>query len=230
MHLDRLKNVYRELGMVEGTLYLATNVLRRVSAGRAYIIRYHLVAQPVPQGSSTLVNASAKSVIRHVTKDDPIVATFPRPPAVIAKRFADGATCLVAEVGGRFAGFLWLAHKAYEEDEVRCRYELVPAEQCAWDYDVYVEPDFRIGRTFSRLWTAANTHLAEQGVRWSLSRISAFNPTSLAAHKRLGIRRIDSATFIVLGRWQISLLGQPPFLHVSGSSRRPILQLRPPVS
>lgn len=230
MPFVRIRNVYRDFGSVEGTLYLAANALGRISGGRARIIRYHLVAQPVPQTPNGLLRANGKSAVRHVAKDDPVVAAFPRPPEVIARRFASGATCLVAEVGGRFAGFLWLAHNAYEEDEVRCRYELLPPELCAWDYDVYVEPDFRIGRTFSRLWDAANAHLAERGVRWSLSRISAFNATSLAVHQRLGIRRMSSATFVVLGRWQISLLGQKPTIHVSGGPRRPILRLSPPAA
>lgn len=230
MPFARIRNVYRDFGFSEGTLYLAANALARITGGRARIIRYHLVAQPVPTSSNDLLRANGKTVVRHIAKNDPVVASFPRPPEVIAQRFASGATCLVAEVGGRFAGFLWLAHNAYEEDEVRCRYELIPSDLCAWDYDVYVEPDFRVGRTFSRLWDAANVHLADHGVHWSLSRISAFNANSLAVHRRLGIRRVGNATFIVLGRWQISLLGQSPFIHFSGGPRRPILRLSPPAT
>ncbi|ANQ86412.1 hypothetical protein dqs_3391 [Azoarcus olearius] len=226
--LQPLKQAVAELGYINAAFYLAGRLLQRVSAGRACIIRYQFFAQPVPEQPATS-RPSAKSQIRRVAPDDPVVSRFPRPPAVIARRFADGATCFVAENDGRFAGFLWLARDAYEEDEVRCRYELSPPERCAWDYDVYVEPEFRIGRTFSRLWEAANIHLAARGVRWSLSRISAFNPGSLAAHRRLGIRYLSTATFIVLGPVQISVLGAAPFLHV-GMKRRPRLVLEAPAA
>lgn len=223
----KLKRTLQELGTVNSALYLAGRLLQRISGERARIIRYQFFAQPVPQAPPP--PTSGKCQVRIVTADDPIVQAFPRPAHVIARRFADGATCFVAQMGERFAGFLWLARNAYEEDEVRCRFELVPASLCAWDFDVYVEPDFRIGRSFSRLWGAANTHLAAQGVRWSLSRISAFNPASLAAHRRLGIRSLSTATFIVLGPVQISLLPRAPFIHIGHrSSHRPVLSLTAP--
>lgn len=229
MPLVQVRKLFAELGTLEASLYLVTRFLEKGSFGRARLIRYHFVAQPVPEKPSSPSRASASSRIRQVTADDPVVRLFPRPPAVIAQRFADGVTCLVAETSGRFAGFIWLKRKAYEEDEIRCRYELVPPERCAWDYDVYVEPEFRIGRTFSRLWDAANAHLSADGVRWSLSRISAFNPGSLAAHRRLGIRRLCSATFLVIGPIQLSVLPRSPFLHVGMSKRcRPVLKLSPP--
>ena len=56
----------------------------------------------------------------------------------------------------QFAGFLWLQIPRYVEDEVRCVYEMEPAGAAAWDYDVYVEPDFRFGKAFVRLWDAAH--------------------------------------------------------------------------
>lgn len=222
-----LKRTFDELGLANGALYLADQVLQRLGGGRTRIIRYQFFAQPVPQTAPP--PATGKCQVRIVSADDPIVREFPRPPQVIARRFADGATCFVAQMGERFAGFLWLARNAYEEDEVRCRFELVPAPICAWDFDVYVEPDFRIGRSFSHLWQAANAHLAAQRVQWSLSRISAFNPASLAAHRRLGIRPLSTATFIVLGPAQISFLPRAPFIHIGHkSSHRPVLSLTAP--
>jgi GNAT superfamily N-acetyltransferase len=224
-----LKRTFHELGLANGAIYLAGRLLQRLSADRARIIRYKLVAQPVPQTPSRPPRAATKCRIRTINANDAVVSAFPRPPQVISRRFADGATCFVAEVGDRFAGFLWLARNAYEEDEVRCRFELFPPELCAWDFDVYVEPDFRIGRTFSRLWEAANAHLSAQGVLWSLSRISAFNPESLAAHRRLGIREVGMATFLVFGSVQLSLYGKAPFLSISSSPlRRPRFRLSPP--
>lgn len=229
MLTTRLKTVFDQFGIREGLYYLAAKTLSAISCGQLTLIRYHFVAQPVPemrsdQGSHT----SAKTVVRPVSAGDPITTSFPRPTTVINNRFANGNTCLVAETNERFAGFLWLACETYEEDEVRCRYVLTQPTRCAWDYDVYVEPDFRIGRTFFRLWEAANAHLAAQGIQWSLSRISAFNPASLAAHRRLGIQKIASASFLKCGAMQLSILNRWPYIHLSMTGQGPILRLAPP--
>ncbi|MCM8566098.1 GNAT family N-acetyltransferase [Thauera linaloolentis] len=210
-------------------LYLVNRTLQKASGNRALIARYHFFAQPVRAHTEPAVRASSKSLVRAINLDDPIVKAFPRPPHVIVQRFRNGATCFTAEHDGQFSGFLWLARNAYDEDEVRCRYELEPQASCAWDYDIYVEPRYRIGRTFARLWDAANAHLAEQGVRWSLSRISSFNVASIAAHKRLGITKLCSATFVVVGRLQVSFLPAPPYIHVSADgAKTPVIRLQAP--
>lgn len=227
--LARLRHSIAELGLANGLWYAAAHALSRLTRGRARIIRYYLVAQPVGEAPPEKERPGAALVIRPVPEHDPAVAAFPRPPEVIARRYADGALCFGAYMREEFAGFLWLMENAYEEDEVRCRYELASPDTCVWDFDVYVEPRYRIGRTFSRLWDAANRHMLDTGKRWSVSRISAFNPASLASHKRLGLRDITTATFVVIGKWQLSLLGQPPYLHLSASApSRPTLRLAPP--
>lgn len=211
-------------------LYLVSRALARATGGWARLVCYQLVAQPTPGAPGWLCHSSGQSsIVRRIEATDPLVAQFPRPPEVIARRFNDGAICLAATSGERFTGYLWLIHGAYEEDEVRCRYELVEYEISVWDFDVYVEPAFRIGRTFARLWDAANVYMTEKGVSWSFSRISVFNVESLSAHARLGLHRLFPAFFLCFGRVQITIIGIPPFIHVSGSERsRPILRLRPP--
>jgi hypothetical protein len=227
--LTRLRQSITELGLANGLWYAAAHALSRLTRGKARIIRYHLVAQPVAEAPAADERPGAALVIRPVPKDDPAVTSFPRPPKVIAWRYADGARCFGAFMREEFAGFLWLKENAYDEDEVRCRYELASPDTCVWDFDVYVEPRYRIGRTFSRLWDAANRHMLDTGKRWSLSRISAFNPASLASHKRLGLRDITTATFVVIGPWQLSLLGQSPFVHFSTrETSRPTVKLVPP--
>lgn len=229
MALKKIIGNFAELGWLDGFLYLVARGLETLSGHRARLLRYYLVAQPVPPKAESKLRASANSLVTFIRHGDPLVASFPRPPVVIRKRFCDGNLCLAAHSGERFSGFLWLARGAYDEDEVRCRYELARPEQSAWDYDVYVEPDFRIGRSFARLWDAANRYLVAEGVRWSFSRISAFNPASLQSHSQLGIRRLFSATFLCLGPVQITFAGIAPFLHVSFSEHaRPTLRLHPP--
>lgn len=229
MPLQRLKRTFAELGAFEASLYLIANVLDRVSRGRCRLIRYYIVAQPVPDTPGQALRPSAANTVRMITREDAVVARFPRPREVLARRFDEGGRCIVAENKGSFAGFLWIAHHHYDEDEVRCRFALHPPELCVWDYDVYVEPAFRIGRTFARLWDAANTYMTGHGVRWSVSRISAFNPVSLAAHRRLGIRKLASASFLVIGRVQLSLFTTPPFVHLGWNDEmRPLLPVRAP--
>lgn len=229
MALQRIKRNFAELGRKDGLLYLISRGLEALSRGRARIIRYYFVAQPVPAAGTRTVRDNPRHPVAPATAGDAVVHDFPRPPAVIANRFRNGDLCLTAHADGRFAGFLWLARDAYDEDEVRCRYELAVPAHSAWDYDVYVEPDFRIGRTFMRLWDAANRHLAADGVRWSFSRISAFNPVSMQAHGRLGIRRLVTATFLCVGPLQLTVTDTRPRLHLSWSAhRRPTLRLHPP--
>jgi len=201
-----LRETLNKLDTTDGLIYLLAKVLRRLSGGRARIVRYHFFAQPVPQEPKKYTRPSVKSRVRQITAADPIMAAFPRSNAVIEQRFQSGATCFVAENDGRFAGYLWLAKEKYEEDEVRCTYSFTPPERCAWDFDLYVEPEYRIGRTFARLWDAANEHLAGEGVQWSLSRITPLNLGSIAAHQRLGLIKLCSATFLCIGSKQISFI------------------------
>ena len=132
-------------------------------------------------------------------------------------------------MSGTLAGFLWLASGIYEEDEVRCRYQLANPTETVWDFDVYVEPRFRLGRTFARLWDAANEDLRQRCIRWSISRISAFNPASLAAHARLGALPLGHASFLCLGRLQLAFLPDRWKPQLSwNNEKRPVLVLRAP--
>lgn len=227
--LTKLDELRRELGAWNAALYLINRILERLSRGRARLIKYYIVAQPI-SGRLTL-RPDPSTVIAFTPADDPLTQSFPRPPGVIAQRYAQGAYCLTATVKGRFAGFLWWQHGCYEEDEVRCTYSLIEPQRCVWDYDVYVDPAFRLGRTLMRLWQAANEHLAAQSVQWSYSRISAFNGGSLRAHARLGMRPHQSATFLLIGPLQVAWLARAPFLHVSFTdAQRPLLKLATPPS
>ncbi|MEP6879125.1 MAG: hypothetical protein ABI865_09770 [Nitrosospira sp.] len=159
-----------------------------------------------------------KTEIRLIHEQDEIIHQFPRPATAIQERFAQGAKCLAAFNKEQFIGFLWLLLGSYQEDEVRARYTPLPADQAAWDFDVYVAPDSRFGLTFPRLWDEANRFLRENNILWSCSRISAFNTDSLGAHARLGTLSLGSAIFFYVGRWQITLASISPYFHFSSHS------------
>lgn len=229
MTLKRIRSAVHTFGALDGFLYLAHRALTKFSGERAGIRRYYLVAQPVPATTTATKGGARANPVRLLGANDQLRNAFPRPQHVIAKRFRDGNLCFGTEIAGRFAGFLWIARKSYDEDEVRCLYELAEPDSSAWDYDIYVEPEFRLGRTFTRLWNAAHAHLAAEGVRWTFSRISGFNPVSLQAHMKLGIQRLFSVTFVQAGIVQFTFSGVRPYFHLSLSPKsRPILRLSPP--
>lgn len=205
--------------LIDEVLYAVNRLMRYASGDRWRIVKYFLVAQPIPPDAGAPSRSPETIRVSLAGPQHPMVGVFPRPPEVIQQRFAHGATCLVAVAKDRFMGFLWLAWKEYHEDEIRCVYRFTDPSRSVWDFDVHVEPQYRMGRTFMRLWQAANRHLAQHSVEWSFSRISAFNRGSLAAHARLGARKLHSALFFCFGDVQLSFFTLQPFFHFSTSSQ-----------
>ncbi|MEO5655294.1 MAG: hypothetical protein ABIR00_04840 [Nitrosospira sp.] len=197
---------------------MLNRLLVAVSKGTLRLYKYNLMAQPVAKTSLLPPGRGKKIEIRLIHEHDEITRQFPRPAAAIQARFKLGAKCLVAFKDGQFIGFLWLSLGSYQEDEVRVRYIPLPAGRTAWDFDVYVAPDFRFGLTFPRLWDEANRLLMENNILWSCSRISAFNSGSLGAHARLGSVSLGSAIFFYVSRWQITLASISPYFHLSSHS------------
>jgi hypothetical protein len=91
----------------------------------------------------------------------------------------------------------------------------LPAGKSAWDFDVHVEPEYRTGIAFLRLWDEANRFLAARQIQWSLSRISAFNSGSMLSHARMRAERLGAVTFLSVGPWQIAASTVAPYLHFS---------------
>lgn len=216
-------------GWVNGTLYVLSRALARASRGRCALFKYYFVAQPVPGQPKAVSRQPGLLKVYRVSGSESIVGRFPRPPEIIARRFADGATCFVAERNGVLAGFIWLKLDRYEEDEVRCDYLVDSRRGIGWDFDAWVAPEFRMTRTFIHLWEAANDYLRSHGCGWSASRISAFNPVSLASHRRMGAVRLHAGIFLILGSAQLALFSRRPYIHFgAGERNRPELVFRPP--
>lgn len=203
-------------------LSLLLLAIARGSATAGIPLRVHtylLVAQPVRE-LPPLARRSRHFATRLVGPGDPALASIPRPPAVIASRFAQNACCIGLFAENCLVGCAWLCLDGYDEDEVRCRFEPRPAERCAWDFDVWIAEEHRIGFAFASLWSSVNAWLAEQGVEWTMSRISTLNPASLRAHRRLGARPVGRAIYLGLGRLQLMASTLRPWLHASTSERR----------
>jgi hypothetical protein len=213
--LRRFGQGVAQLGWPNALLYHGDRVLSALSGGRCGLYKYHFVAQAIAAAPLCAGRGGAIAVRRCLRRSE-LPAGYPRDDSVLRQRYADGALSLAAfkGAGGELSGFLWLAFGAYQEDEVRARYILASNQSC-WDFDVWVTPHERMGPCFVRLWDEANLLLRARAVRWSCSRISAFNCASLRAHARLGAVRLGSAVFLCCGRWQWMLATRAPYVHVS---------------
>lgn len=203
--LGSAASTLRELGALDATLYWTDRVLSRLTRGWLRIRRYIFVVQPLRQPALRKGRPDTKLVVRSFVAGDPVQRHFPVPADVIRRRLEQGSTCLVAELNGDFAGYIWLHAGLYWEDEVRCIFEPWPAQRVSWDFDIYIVPHLRATRTFGRLWQAAEQHLLSRGFTHSASRISAYNVVSIRSHVRSGATISGSATFITLGRWQVTI-------------------------
>lgn len=233
--LTRLRSQIQEpiadLGVLNGSLYLIGRLLTRVSADKCGLLKYYFVAQPIKGTQPPLLGGKTDVTVQQIYPGAPWMAQFPRPDFVLKDRYAQGAVCFAATKGEALIGFIWIVLDQYVEDEVRCVYRMFPEKKAAWDFDVYIDPRYRLGRTFIRLWDAAAIYLTKRHYQVSISRISAFNQQSLRSHARMGAVRLGSAVFIRLGIVQIMFSGLRPYLHVSVSRLgRPTFDLVAPTN
>lgn len=198
------RSAVERLGVVDAALMAVDRALAWISRGRARLHKYYFMAQPVPAAAPVRMRAAGIAV-EELAAGDPRLALLARPGDELQRRFAAAARCFGAWHGDTLAGFLWFTAGAYEEDEVRCTFRVEPRDEAVWDFDVHVEPAFRLGRTFALLWEAAFGAMRARGVRWTLSRVSAFKAESMRAHQRLGARRTGWAIFLSFGSLQITL-------------------------
>lgn len=224
-----LQQLVKQLGVANASLYLINKLAGILSIDLSFN-KYYFVSQLLSEKALLPEGKGQQLRVVEVLPDDIDLHQCFRPAAVIADRYAQGAVCLAAYKGEEFAGCLWYVKPCYREDEVRCLYEL-SSEQAVWDFDVYVEPKFRLSPVFLKLWDEASAKLLSEDCCWSLSRISAFNAMSLSSHKRMGAKIIGWAVFMRLGIIQITMASFWPYFHISFSeSSFPVFKLQPPAS
>ncbi|RMF08990.1 MAG: GNAT family N-acetyltransferase [Alphaproteobacteria bacterium] len=222
----KLRRASRELGFWNAICYAIDQALY-ARLGWGGLTRYRFYAQPVPDPPERPLRMG-KQAVRALELGDPAFADLPLDDDVLRFRFGQGAVCLGIVEEGRVVACLWFCFRRYHEDMVRATYVLEPGDETAWDFDVYVAPSHRAGRTFARLWQAGNDYLRGRGVGWSLSRISTYNQPSIAAHERLGARPVGQATFLNLGPLQVMVASLRPWIHFSWKHGGPILEIRAP--
>ncbi|MDT8363036.1 MAG: hypothetical protein RQ714_00100 [Nitrosomonas sp.] len=214
--LQKIKQNMGELGALNTLLYLFNKLLYRISFRKIILHKYYITQQPVSSQKLVPINKALDIEIKQIDTNDMLLEQMDRPLSTLQARFNDGGNCFVALKRGRFAGNLWLNFDKYQEDEVRCTYTLQPTGRAAWDYDVFVVPEFRFSYVFAKLWEHANAVMSSRGVVYVYSRINFYNISSLRAHKKLGSKIIGSLVFITIGNFQISVSNRfKPYLTIS---------------
>lgn len=225
--LSKFRETAASIGLWNAILFALSRLAATLVGNRVRIVKYYFMVQPVVAPDRARSTRSATFDFAWVGADCALFAQIERPPSVIAARFAQGARCLVAANKGQLAGFLWFVIGPYEEDEVRACFVPGPAGRAAWDFDVMIMPQYRLGRLFSYMWNGASAELAANGVEHTMSRISAFNAASIASHRRLGARIVGQAVFLCLGRLQLMRASVAPHWHVSRRlDERPVLLIQ----
>jgi hypothetical protein len=195
-----------------------------------FVEKYYVVAQPVAE-RSLLPEGRGKSIlVRQIDRDHPLISQLARPRDEMARRFAGGAQCFLAIRENRVIGHLWVTRTAYREPVHRCEFAPQPLGRTSWDFDMWIDPAERLGLAFARLWDQCNSYLREQGVTWTCSRVSAFNPESLQAHARLGMRIMHSLLYFGAGQIELLIANVAPFVALSFSPRTfPLIEVTAPV-
>ena len=226
----RLLGQYADLfGKFDSALYILDRLFSRLPFS-IRLTKFYVVAQPV-SAKPLFPEHRAKHIAMKLIGEEPIaghVHPCPRPASVLAARYKQAAICIGAYANDVFAGCLWLVKGRYEEDVVRCTF-LLPASESIWDFDAYVDPEYRMSPVFLKLWNHAYSIMRSENIDWSISRISAFNSKSRNVHRRMGAIDILSITFISIGSWQLTLSKSMPYVHLSFSGGSiPVFEVTPP--
>lgn len=212
---QRLNSLVHELGASTALLYLLDRLLRRISKTSGFYY-YRFVAQPLAEKARLPLTRGKAFTFRLLHVSDPVLNRLDRPSAVIDRRFIQGAKCLVTTKNEVLVGCIWFIHGAYEEDEVRVDYLLPQDGCCVWDFDVFVVESERLGFLFAKQWDAFDALLKPQGIRYTVSRINAFNQRSVGSHRSLGAQDCGRALFLRFGSFQWMVSNQRPFVAFGG--------------
>jgi len=216
----RLRVDLRQMGFAAWSVYAVSTLVSRLSFDRVRVLALRFYAQPVAQ-DRLLPPRPASDPIRvtSIGRETFAAEAFERPAEAIRDRFDDGSLCIAATKGDALLGFMWLQTGVLRERLVRCRMHALPADRVAWDFDFHIEPKYRLGRLFARLWDRAYENLRERGVEATVSWIRFENRGSEHAHLRLGARRMGWAVFVTIFEHQFLLSSMRPLFAHAGPGR-----------
>lgn len=211
--IARVRDDLRRMGLGGWLVHASSKLVARLSFGRVRVLALRFYVQPVARARLLPPRRAADSIrVEPVTRQAFTAEDFGRPADAIRDRFDDGAVCIAAVKGDALLGFMWLQQDVLRERLVRCRLHALPADRVAWDFDFHIEPQYRLGRLFARLWDRAFDTLRERGIDATVSWIRFENRSSEHAHLRLGARRLGWAVFVTAFEHQLMLGSMRPLL------------------
>lgn len=217
----------REFGWAAGLLYAVSRLLSAVSP-RCNLFVYEMMAQPLDRVPAPPERQLRQFTFREIVAGDPEVAVMPARPDIKAARFEQGARCLGAFRRDTLAGYIWWSPAAYQEDEVRCTYQLPPGAAGVFDFDLYVLPEHRLHAGFMAVWHGFAEHLRRAGVTHSYSRMTRFNLPSRRAHQRLGSVCVGHVLVLKLGAFELLGATPGPRMAATTAARVPLPLRAPP--
>jgi hypothetical protein len=224
--LRRAASPFRKFGWGAGSLYVIDRLLRRVSPHLGLYV-YEFMVQPVGGKPLLPPGLSRNLSFVEIGRGHPDLALMPALEDIKVLRFEQGARCIATYRKGQLLGYSWYCTDRYEEDEVRCTYELADRAASIFDFDLYVMPQHRLGVGFVAVWFGVNETLWPRGVRYTFSRLTRFNLESRRAHAHLGWKRVGTGVFLKVGRLECMVANLAPYIAVTwGPRQRVKLTLR----
>ncbi len=226
--LSKLEQLITDLGWAVALCYGLDRAFAAV-CGCLALTPYLLVAQPIPKRRLLSGKRGRSIAVREVDAADLTDCEMPLTPELLAARRSRGAKCFGVFEDGRLIGFHCLALGPHEDEAVRARFVPEPAGESAWDFDIFLLPEKRVGLSFIRLWDEIFDYLRQQNIHWSMSYISRYNTGSLKSHQRLGAIAVARLVAVKAGSWQAFVMNVSPFLLIStGPRSRPVIRVPAP--
>jgi GNAT superfamily N-acetyltransferase len=195
MTLSRLAELRHTPGILLAQKIVRRIPFRPIDVGRLCFLRLDRIPR-VPPG---LLRGPGS--VRLATLDDLDALVLLRDQReVFLARFSEGDRCVVAEVGGRIAGYEWFCDRdVHEETAWGYRIDIPPGFLYA--YDAFIDPRYRN----SGIWLRFKAHLGhlmmESGHSGVLTFIDYGNWPSLRTHLRFGFRPVSEVFVLrILGK------------------------------
>jgi len=195
MTLARLAELRRTPGIL-----LVQKIVRRIpfrplDVGKLCFLRL----DTIPRVAPGLLRGPGRVRLASIEDLDALVALRDQ-RQVFLDRFAEGDRCVVAEVGGRIAGYEWFCDRdSHEETAWGYRIAIPPA--FVYTYDAFIDPAYRN----SGIWLRFKAHLGqlmmESGHVGVLTFVDYGNWPSLRTHLRFGFKPAgDVLALRILGK------------------------------
>ncbi len=209
----------RQMGFPGWLSYSAGRLLQRISGGRLKFAVVDFYLQPMGESFRKLPAPTSSIRVEPIGREQMDPEQFERRADVLDTRVAEESVCIAAMRNDELMGFMWLHFGVFHDRDLELLLKAGARQDLAWDFDMFIKPKYRLGPTFARLWSEAQTQLLHRGCTGTLSWVRLENGASRRAHARLGATLMGRAALLSLGRYQLTVSTIRPWLAVSTPDR-----------